>query len=157
MTVPSLYYHHGSKQGMLVGLLDVAMDDLLLRLQRAVAEAGEAPRARFCNIIEAITLHLTYRNDLAVLDSEIRYLEPGNRAHYASLRREVQRLLSATITNGVEQGMFRVTHPADTTRALLGMLLAIVNWYRPDGPLSPSQLAERYVEIALNTVCAGPA
>lgn len=156
VTVPALYYHHGSKQGMLVALFDVAMNDLLLRLQLAVAEAGDDPESRFRNIVEAIVLHMTYRHDLALVDSELRYLEPESRAHYAALRDEVQRMLGTTINDGVKRGVFRVASPADTTRALLGMLLAIANWYRPDGPLTPRQLAERYVEIALNTVGATP-
>ncbi len=154
VTVPALYYHHGSKQGMLVALFDVAMNDLLLRLQLAVAEAGDEPEARFRNIIETITLHMTYRQDLAMLDSELRYLESESRAHYVTLRDEVQRQLATTITDGVKSGIFHVTHPVDTTRALLGMLQAISSWYRPEGPLTPPQLAERYIDIALHTVGA---
>jgi AcrR family transcriptional regulator len=156
VTVPALYYHHGSKEGMLIALLDVAMHDVLLRLQLAVAEAGDAPEARFRNIVEALALHQTYRHELAILDSELRYLGPESRDHYASLRAEVERLLGTTINDGVQRGVFRVTHPADTTRALIGMLLAIVNWYRADGRLTPEELAGRYVEIALNTVGAIP-
>jgi hypothetical protein len=64
----------------------------------------------------------------------------------------VQRLLNKAISDGSKVGIFHVAHPVDTTRALLGMLLAIATWYRADGRLSPTQLAERYVEIALNTV-----
>jgi AcrR family transcriptional regulator len=157
VTVPALYYHHGSKQGMLVALFDVAMDDLLLRLQLATAETGDDPEARFRNIIEAIALHMTYRIDLASLDSELRYLDPASRAHYAALRDEVQSLLAAAINDGVRRGVFRVAYATDTARALLGMLQAIANWYHIDGPITPQQLAQRYVEIALNTVGAGRA
>jgi AcrR family transcriptional regulator len=156
VTVPALYYHHGSKQGMLVDLFDIAMRDLLVRLQMAVAEAGESPLARFRNIIEAIALHMTYRQELAALDSELGYLEPENREHYAELRAEVQRLLRTTIEDGVQSGQLHVAHPGETTRALLGMLLAITTWYRPDGPLSPQELAARYAEIAMQTVGASP-
>ena len=37
----------------------------------------------------------------------------------------------------------------ETARALLGMCQSIARWFQPDGPLDPSQLAERYVQIAL--------
>src|SRR3954447_8119019 len=104
VTVPALYYHHGSKQGMLVALFDVAMDDLLLRLQLAVAEAGDEPEARFRNIVEAIALHMTYRLRPAHPGPELRYLEPTSRSHYASLRDEVEGLLGATISSGVKRG-----------------------------------------------------
>jgi AcrR family transcriptional regulator len=152
VTVPALYYHHGSKQGMLVALFDVAMADLLQRVELALADAGVDPQMRFRNIVEAIALHMTYRRDLAMIDSELRYLDPESRAHYVAQRDKVQRLLNKAISDGSKVGIFHVAHPVDTTRALLGMLLAIATWYRPGGRLSPTQLAERYVEIALNTV-----
>jgi AcrR family transcriptional regulator len=152
VTVPALYYHHGSKQGMLVALFDVAMADLLQRVELALADAGVDPQMRFRNIVEAIALHMTYRRNLAMIDSELRYLDPESRAHYVAQRDKVQRLLNKAISDGSKVGIFHVAHPVDTTRALLGMLLAIATWYRADGRLSPTQLAERYVEIALNTV-----
>ncbi|HEY7009020.1 MAG TPA: TetR/AcrR family transcriptional regulator [Jatrophihabitantaceae bacterium] len=152
VTVPALYYHHGSKQGMLVALFDVAMADLLQRVELALADAGVDPQMRFRNIVEAIALHMTYRRDLAMIDSELRYLDPESRAHYVAQRDKVQRLLNKAISDGSKVGIFHVAHPVDTTRALLGMLLAIATWYRADPRLSPTQLAERYVEIALNTV-----
>ena len=123
----------------------------------ATAETGDDPEARFRNIIEAIALHMTYRIDPASLDSELRYLDPASRAHYAALRDEVQSLLAAAINDGVRRGVFRVAYATDTTRALLGMLQAIANWYHIDGPITPQQLAQRYVEIAVNTFDAGRA
>ena len=156
VTVPVLYYHHGSKQGMLVALFDLAMADLHQRLDLAVADAGVDPQQRFRNIVGAIALHMTYRCDLAVIDSELRYLGPENRTHYLARRDEVQRLLRRAINDGARRGIFRVGHLADTTRALLDMLLGIGTWYRPDSRLSATEIADRYVEIALNTVGLTP-
>jgi AcrR family transcriptional regulator len=154
VTIPALYYHHKSKQGMLIALLNVAMDDLLARARAAVVEAGDQVDQRFDNLIEAIVLHMTYRIEFARLDSEIRYLEPENRVRYAAQRAELERLLEDTIQSGVDLGKFDVTHVRDTTRAILGMLAAVVGWYRADGPLTAAQIAARYVEIARSTVRA---
>jgi AcrR family transcriptional regulator len=154
VTVPALYYHHGSKQGMLVGLLDLAMDELLLRLQFAIAEAGDSPVDRYRNIVQAIIFHVTYHQDLATLDDEIRSLEPENRAHYSALRAQAERSLREAIEDGVRTGVFATEHVADTARAILGMVSSIRNWYTPDGPLTPPQIADRYANIALDAVNA---
>jgi hypothetical protein len=44
----------------------------------------------------------------------------------------------------------------ETSRALLGMCQSVARWYHADGPLSPEEIAARYVDIALMTVGAHP-
>src|SRR4051812_35894068 len=65
VTVPALYYHHQSKQGVFLALLDVAMDDLIPRLHAAVTAGGESSVQQFTNLMEALALHMTERVDLA--------------------------------------------------------------------------------------------
>ena len=68
----------------------------------------------------------------------------------------VERLLRSCIDDGVAAGVFSVAYPADTARALLGMVQAVTTWYRPGGRLSPQTLADRYVDIAVQAVGARP-
>ncbi|WP_261554868.1 TetR/AcrR family transcriptional regulator [Frankia tisae] len=159
VTVPALYYHYASKQGILVALLDLGIEDALGRARAALAEVGEdAPvRARFVAFVESMTLFMAHRVRMAVLDSELRYLEPANRRGYAAKRKELETLLLDILVDGNSSGMFQMTSPADTSRALLGMLRSITGWYHPDGPLTPVEISRRYVDIALSTVgAAGP-
>jgi AcrR family transcriptional regulator len=152
LTVPALYYHYGSKEGMLVALLNGGVSHLYARVQAAVADAGPTPTARFSHHIEAVTRFMVYRRKYAVLDSEIRALSTANRRTYAKLRKQVEDLLLSIVRDGVASGEFVVAHPEDTVRALLGMIQAVATWYDPAGLLTPDQLAERYVEISLQTV-----
>jgi AcrR family transcriptional regulator len=155
VTVPALYYHHQSKQGVFLALLDVAMDDLIPRLHAAVSAGGDRPTQQFANLMEALALHMTERVDLASLDSELRYLDSRSRAHYAARRGKVARLLDEILEAGVAEGVFDVAHVPDTTRALLGMQLSIATWYRPrKGGLPPQEIADRYVALSLNAVRA---
>jgi AcrR family transcriptional regulator len=152
LTVPALYYHHGSKEGMLVALLTGSVQHLHARTRLAVSDAGADPEAQFRNFIEALVLYMANRREMAVLDAEIRALSPANRKVYAKTRKQIEDLCLSIVRGGVSAGVFTVAHPEDTVRALLGMYQAVATWYDPAGVLSPPELAERYVEISLQTV-----
>jgi len=153
VTVPALYYHFENKQAIFVSLLETSMADFLWRVRAADEEASEDVRDRFCNVIESVVLGMTHRSS-HILDAEMRYLEPSNRRHYAAMRKEVEDLLLEIIREGKTRGVFELSRPEDTARALLGMCQAVATWYTPTGPLSPQDVAARYVDIALRAVGA---
>jgi AcrR family transcriptional regulator len=151
-TVPSLYYHHENKEGIFTALVELATADVAWRVRAAADAAAGRPDLQFVNVIEAIVLHMTQRTRLAALDQELRHLSPGNRRRYAACRKEVENVLSGIIKTGTREGLFTPKHPPEASRALLGMCQAIGRWYHPGGHLSPEELADRYVDIALMTV-----
>ncbi|GAA4994844.1 TetR/AcrR family transcriptional regulator [Yinghuangia aomiensis] len=149
VTVPALYYHYENKQALLVTLLESSMLDVLDRCRAAVGEAGADPAGRFAAIVECIALYMANRRGLAFLDSEIRSLEPENRARYVGLRDELESMLLDTVHAGIKAGVFTTPIPVDASRAVLTMCQAIANWYDPDGRLTPAEVAERYVLMSL--------
>ena len=151
-TVPSLYYHHDSKEGVFTSLVELGTSEVAWRVRAAAEEAAGRPDLQFVNVIEAIVLHMTHRIQLASLDNELRHLSPPNRRRYAARRKEVENVLRDIVETGTREGIFTPKEPAETSRALLGMCQSIARWYQPDGPLSPEQVAERYVDIAMMTV-----
>ncbi|MFY0408824.1 TetR/AcrR family transcriptional regulator [Solicola sp. PLA-1-18] len=155
-TVPALYYHHDSKEGVLLALVAGGIRDLLWRVEAAASDGGDDVRRRFENVVEAITLHGTRRVRAAALDAESRYLSAENRAQYAALRKQVETVLAEIVDDGVASGVFRASHPGETTRAILGMLQSITRWYRTDGPDTPEEIAARYVDICLRVVGVDP-
>jgi AcrR family transcriptional regulator len=152
VTVPALYYHYANKQAILVELLLGSLGSVLGRCRTAVEEAGADPVDRFSALVECIVLYMTHRAPLAFLDAEMRSLEPDNRARYIALRDELEGLLRETVLDGAESGVFTVPVPVEASRAVLAMCQAVAQWYRPDGPLTPPEIADRYVAIALTTV-----
>jgi AcrR family transcriptional regulator len=154
VTVPALYYHYENKQALLTTLLETSMRDVLDRCRAAAAEAGDDPQDRFRAMVESIVLSMAHRQGLAFLDTEIRSLEPANRARYVALRDYLEHMLLDTVRDGVARGAFTTPIPVDAVRAVLIMCQGVANWYRADGPLSPAQIAERYVLLALGTVGA---
>lgn len=156
LTVPALYYHHENKQAILFALMDAAIERSVALCQQAVAEAHGDPEPAFVNLVEALVRFMATSGKMAFLDSEIRSLTAEHRETYAAKRAVVEQLVLSTIEDGVEAGIFRVTVPQTTARALLGMIQQIPLWYRPRGPLSVDGVVAQYVDIAVHTVGATP-
>ncbi|MBA2953809.1 TetR family transcriptional regulator [Nocardioides sp. MAH-18] len=156
VTVPALYYHHENKEAILVAVLGAAIADLQVRGEAAIADAGDDPVQQMANLVESVTLHLTVRARLAALDSEYRYLSADARMPYAEVRKANELLTRSVIDRGVEAGVFHVDDTAEATRALLGMLQAIPRWYVDSGPLTPADVATRYVGLSLALLGATP-
>ncbi|MBB3039435.1 TetR/AcrR family transcriptional regulator [Hoyosella altamirensis] len=154
LTVPSIYYHHESKEGVFVALLELATGEVAWRVRAASDAGGADVRQQFINVVETVVLHMAHRTRLAALDQELRHLSPDNRKRYAARRKEVENLVTKIVEKGVLEKVFTTGLAAETARAILGMCQSIGRWYNPDGPLSPTELAEQYVEIALMTVGA---
>ncbi|MGP2441244.1 TetR/AcrR family transcriptional regulator [Streptomyces sp. JW3] len=152
VTVPALYYHYENKQALLATLLETSIKDVLDRCRAAAEEAGDEPLPRFCAMVESIVLYMAHRQGLAFLDTEIRSLEPGNRARYVALRDYLEHMLLDTVAAGIERGVFTTPIPADAVRAVLIMCQGVAGWYRPDGPLSAEEVARRHVLLSLGTV-----
>jgi hypothetical protein len=56
------------------------------------------------------------------------------------------------IERGAAEGVFLTPYPDDARRAVISMCNAIAQWYRPDGEVSPDELVERYLSLALAVV-----
>ena len=152
VTVPALYYHHENKEAVLVTLLDAAVLDLIDRVLAAVADGGADQVARFANAVEAIVLNMTHRAKRSGLDSELRHVSFENRRTYAATRKRLELIMLDLVRDGTEAGVFDVDDAEETVRAMLGMLQSIARWYQIDGPLTPAQVADRYIVIALRIV-----
>jgi AcrR family transcriptional regulator len=154
VTVPALYYHYENKEGILYALIQRSMGTLLTLTRAAYDEPPAHPGQRFLNVVECVSRFMANSGQVSFLDAEMRALTDPHREAYIEQRDEIERMLLASMKEGMDAGVFSVKYPRDTTRALLGMIQTIVNWYRPDGLLSVDELAVRYVDIAARTVGA---
>ena len=149
MSVPGVYHHYPSKQDLLVTILDVTMMDLLWRVQRA-RDDGKNPIERVVLVVEALALFHTRRSDLAFIGaSEMRSLEPHHHRRIAKLRDDVQHLLDTEITAAITAGGLAVNYPRDAGKAIATMCTSLVQWFQPDGPTTPEQIAKDYAQFAL--------
>ena len=156
LSVPGLYHHHASKQQLLVALLDLTMNDLLTRSTAARSE-GRSPVERFTLLVECLALFHTHRCQLGFIGaSEMRSLEPAACTRVTAARTKQQRMVDEEVVQGCRDGVFRTPRPREVARAVVTMCTALPQWYSPDGPVRPEQVAAQYVEFALDMVRQDP-
>ena len=149
MSVPGVYHHYPSKQDLLVKILDIAMMDLLWRLQCA-RDDGNNPIERVALVVEALALFHTRRSDLSFIGaSEMRSLEPHHYRRIARLRDSIQDLLDTEIAAAITAGDLAVSHRRDAGKAIVTMCTALVQWFQPGGRTTPEQIAKEYAQFAL--------
>lgn len=158
VSLPTLYYHHENKQGILVALLEAGMSSVLGRVRAAISDAGTPPE-QLSNAVEAIVLHMTADLELASVARELRYLDHDNphRQHYVGMRTEVEDLLEGILRRGIDSGDFQVAGDIkESLRYLLGACQEVTTWYHPSGTRSPAEVAASYAATSLRAVGARP-
>ncbi|MFC7449031.1 TetR family transcriptional regulator [Rhodococcus daqingensis] len=150
MSVPGVYHHYRDKQELLVRALDLTMDELHWRV-RAARDEGAHGIERVGLIVEALALYHTHRRELAFIGaSEMRSLEPANRARITDSRNQIQYLLDAEIDAAIAEGSLTTRYARDAGRAISTMCTSLPQWFRIDGPSSPEQIAAEYAGFALD-------
>lgn len=154
---PSLYNHVAAKQDILHAIMDRAMD-------RAIAALGEALDGvtdvadRLRAATESLVLDFL-RNpaEVTVCNTEVRSLEPDNRAAIVAKRDYYAARVRQIIDEGCRSGRFHVRSPRLAAFAVLEMGNGAKSWFRPDGRYSDVEVARDYGEFALRIVGHQPA
>lgn len=152
ISVAGLYHYYASKHDMLVALLNLTMNDLLWR-STAARDQGRDPVERFALLVECMALYHTHRRELGFVGaSEMRSLSVEARPSVAAARREMQRMVDDEVEQAVRHGDFRTPRPREAARAVVTMCTALPQWFRVPGPSTAEQVAEQYVDFALDLV-----
>ena len=89
------------------------------------------PAARLRAIVRVHVLtHAEHQQGSFIGNSEIRSLEPANRAIVVSKRDQQKRIFDRVVLDGVERGVFTTPYPKEATMALVTMCTAVAQWYR---------------------------
>ena len=151
----AIYHHVASKEALLSVALDEALDGLSAtidratiggpgtsaydRLRRAVRESVEILAAH----LPAVTLLLRVRGNSPV---EVAALER---------RRVIDEKLAGLVQDAVDEGALRADIPPELiSRLLFGMVNSLVEWYRPDGPVTVEALSRSMVDLAFEGLAA---
>ena len=150
MSVPGIYHYYRDKQQLLVRAFELTMDELDWRVT-AARSLGATGIERVALAVESLALFHTHRHKLAFIGaSEMRSLEPANRAAITASSNRIQYLLDADIDAAVADGS---VHPANARiagRAIATMCTALPQWFRTDGTVTPEEVAVQYAEFALH-------
>lgn len=156
----SLYSHIASKEELLWEIVQRAADHF--DDAAAEASAGDPPPAERLAALVRGHLAVIARElpTAAVFLHEWRFLPAARRREVVARRDAYERHFRRAIDDGVADGSFRCEDPRLAALFVLSALNWSHEWLRPDGPLDPEALAERYNALvfgALGHPAAPPA
>lgn len=151
--VGALYNHFTTKQDVLARVMLDHMQELLTAWDEALVDA-ESPVEKLEAFIRFhVRYHMTRHNEVFTSFMELRSLEPENFAKVEALRKRYEYDVRDILQEGRDSGDFLITDPHVTAMALIGMLMGVTTWYKPDGRLDMSEIEEIYLALALRSVC----
>jgi len=148
LSKPSLYYYVKSKEDILADIFQEIFQRILESAQRDISPNLE-PQVQLHRLIIAYVTHACVFPEGRILFLYESYLLSICNPELLDLRDRYQRLMEDAITEGIQQGIFRVSDARLAMLALVGALHAIPLWYLPDGPLSSLEIGEYYARLLI--------
>jgi len=150
----SLYAHVSSKEDVLWSIVSRAAD----RFERAAdvslaATAGTDPAARLGAFVRAhVRVVAGDVEHATAFVSEWRHLSLARRDTILARRDAYEGRVRELVRDGMATGVFAMTDSSIAATFLLTALNGIAGWYRPDGIISPDQLADLYADLAVRSL-----
>jgi AcrR family transcriptional regulator len=152
----SLYNHVTSKQDILFAIMDKAMDRAITAQERALVGVADVSGQLRVATESLVLDFLRYPAEVTVCNTEVRSLDPANRAAIVAKRDRYAGRVRAIITEGCRTGQFETVNPDLAAFAVLEMGNGAKSWFRPSGRYPDTHVAREYGQFALRVVgCTG--
>lgn len=147
-----LYHYIEGKDDLLIAICDELLEPLLERAREiVVAEAPPVEQLRA--LVEAWVAHVVaHRHHMLVFTQERQAIERQRRwRHVRSQRKAFEKILDDVLARGEADGSMTFADRRLSLLALLGMVNYTPQWVRPNGRLSPAEIAAGYCGIVLSS------
>jgi AcrR family transcriptional regulator len=149
LTTASLYYHVNGKEDLLYRVLQSGMADFLDGLE-IIFSSDLPPKEK---LRQAVMNHFDFvfsnPAPVAVFIRERRFLPDSQREKYRARVNKYDKMFNAIINETMRAGDIPSGDASLLRLCGLGMINWAVEWYRPDGPLSKSDIRSQMLEIVL--------
>jgi AcrR family transcriptional regulator len=146
----SLYSHIRGKEDLLFGIVQRAAESFLTGLEAVLATDAPAQ--------EKLRLAMRAHVDVVAGDPEAaRVFHHEWRALTGRRRTEVRKLRRRyeSMWDGIVRDLPGATDPRAARLLVLSAANWTYTWYRPDGPMSPQQVADRFTDLLLDGLGGG--
>ncbi|MQA03279.1 MAG: TetR family transcriptional regulator [Streptosporangiales bacterium] len=150
----TLYYYVGTKEELLVALLDQPIDTMRSRLEEIAAQPDSA-RDKLAQALREYVQTMVEKPELFIFLSEnVHKVMSGPEAErIRSNADRYGRMLGQVIDDGMRAGEFRDDiEPATAVLGILGMFNWIHRWYDPSGPRPLTDFGDTFIEMALSAL-----
>lgn len=146
----SLYAHIESKEDLLWEILRAAAD----RFFAAVDPIVDSDLVTVEKLKRAIAAHVRVITDsasaAAIYMNDWRHLSEPRRREFAERRDEYERIFRRLVHDAIREGLFGDVDEKFATLMILSSINWIYQWYRPDGPMTPEEIARRITDLLFN-------
>ena len=152
LTKAGLYYYIRGKQDLLFGIMTYAMDLIEERVIRPATEISD-PVDRLRAIVASHARFLVHESSaLNILVNELQGLTQENRVQITGRQRTYLDFIRETIGDVERATGRRLVDPTVGAFGLLGMILWISRWYRPDGRLTDEQVVSEITAMGVAAI-----
>lgn len=150
-----LYHYIGSKEAILFDICKRALDEAVARAQEVI-ESDSGPLDQLHEMGRQWMSHIAdNKSAWTVFFRDYASLSEKRRAEISGQRDEIERCWRAILEHGIEAGAMREVNPI-VVNGILGMFNYAYLWLDPEGALSPEEIADTFVDLAVHGV-ASPA
>lgn len=146
----SLYSHIETKEDLLWEILTHAAD----RFFEAVRPIAESNLVTVEKLKRSIAAHVAVITKSAtaagIYTTEWRHLGAERRREFAARRDEYERMFRRMVHDAIREGVFSDVDEKFATLLILSSLNWIYQWYRPDGSMTPEEIARRITDLLFN-------
>jgi TetR/AcrR family transcriptional regulator, cholesterol catabolism regulator len=145
----SIYYHFRSRDEIMRAVLESGVGGAHDEVMQAIAETGpdSSPLQR---LRAALGAHLKYtlREHFSSRLRSIRRLPKRLRERHMQQEREYAAVFAKLLREAHKQGLLRDGYNLSVVRMLvLGALTWVAEWYDPDGPMTPDDVADELMRV----------
>jgi AcrR family transcriptional regulator len=146
----SLYAHIDTKEDLLWEILGEAAD----RFFEAVAPIAGSNLVTVEKLKRSIASHVAVITNSAsaagIYMTEWRHLSEPRRSQFAARRDEYERMFRRMVHDAIREGVFGDVDEKFATLLILSSINWIYQWYRPDGAMTPDEIARRITDLLFN-------
>lgn len=153
---PSLYNHIDSKQTLLRDIMFETMATLIASQKAAISTTKDAAEQVRRSMESHVRYHAQHRRETIIGNTEIASLKQPYRRQLLEARREYTQAWEELVRKGVENGEFETQSIPLAVYAMLEMGIGVALWFREDGPLTESEIAYIYGDMALKLLAPAP-
>jgi AcrR family transcriptional regulator len=150
-----MYHYYGSKDDLLYEVYHQLLTKQTSRLEEIAAGPGTAEERLRAAAADVVTTSLDNLDDMIVFFRSLHMLPDDKQTQVRTERRLYQDKFKALVDEGVASGTFRSDISSDiVVHYFLSVVNQLGSWYKPDGSLSPGQVAELFTDLLIGGLAA---
>jgi AcrR family transcriptional regulator len=152
VTKPFIYSYFPNKLAILEAVYERSTERLVGHITNELERKG-SPADRLRDfVILFVTENITHQISSAIFLQEEKHLSASQLKRIHEIEHSFNKLLAELIQAGIDAGMFHITDAKLASLSISGMVRWVHRWYRPEGRLTATEVAEGMAELGLNLV-----